>query len=84
MALTENLFVTDRNIAFSSTPVMCYLLSFGYLVVNSVHFLLTENIKMSNHGITIKLLFNLKYKRRWINVIFFCRINTMSMQCIKI
>ena len=52
--------VTDRNIAFSDTPVTCYLLSFGNVVVNSDHFLLTENIK-DNY---IILLFNSQYKRR--------------------
>jgi hypothetical protein len=32
-------------IAFSDTPVCtCYLLSFGNLVVNPVHILLTENV----------------------------------------
>jgi hypothetical protein len=30
---------------FSGTPSMCYLLSFGNLTVNPVHFMLTENIK---------------------------------------
>jgi hypothetical protein len=29
-----------------------------------------ENIKRGNQGITIILLFNSKYKRRWINKIF--------------
>ena len=42
--------VTDRNIAFSGTPSTCYLLSFGNLIVNPVHFLLTENIKRDNQG----------------------------------
>ena len=42
--------VTDRNIAFSGTPSTCYLLSFGNLIVNPVHFLLTENIKRDNRG----------------------------------
>ena len=42
-----------------------------YVVANWVHFLLTENIKMQgNQAIIIKMLFNSKYKRRWINVIF--------------
>ena len=45
--------VTDRNIAFSGTPVTCYLLSFGKLVVNPVHFLLTENIKTGYQGIIV-------------------------------
>ena len=66
--------VNDRNIVFSGTPFTCYLLSFGNLIVNPVHFLLTENIKRDNQGIIIYifviLLFNSKYKRRWINVIF--------------
>ena len=47
---------------------MFYMLSFGNLVVNPVHFLLTENMKRGYQGII--LLFNLKYQRRWINVIF--------------
>jgi hypothetical protein len=42
--------VTDRNIAFLSTPVTCYLLRFGDLVVNPVYFLLTGNIKRGNQG----------------------------------
>jgi hypothetical protein len=45
--------VTDRNIAFSGTPSTCYLLSFRNLIVNPVHFLLTENIKRGNQGIII-------------------------------
>ena len=67
---------TDQNIAFSSTPVICYLLSFGNLVVNPVHFLLTENIKRGNQEII--LLFNSKYKRQWFNVIFLQGINAVS------
>jgi hypothetical protein len=58
--------VTDRNIAFSCTPATYYLLNFGDLV-NTVHLLLTENIKRNNYIIS---LFNFKYKRQWINVIF--------------
>jgi len=38
---------------FSGTPVTCYLLSFGSLVVKPVHFLLTGNIKMGNQWIII-------------------------------
>jgi hypothetical protein len=60
--------VTDLNIAFSGTHSTYYLLSFGNLIVNPVHFLLTENIKRGNQGII--LLFNPKYKHQWINVIF--------------
>jgi hypothetical protein len=48
-------------IAFSGIPVACYPLSFGNLVVNPVHFLLTENMKRGYQGII--LLFNLKYQR---------------------
>jgi hypothetical protein len=44
---------TDRNIAFSGTPVTYYLLSFGILVVNPGHFLLTENIKRGTQWIII-------------------------------
>ena len=56
---------TDRNIAFSGTRDTCYLFSFGNLVVDAVHFLLTENI----HDNYI-ILFHLNYNRRWMNVIF--------------
>ena len=45
--------VIDRNIAFSGTPVTWYLLSFGNLIVNPAHFLLTENIKRGNQGIIV-------------------------------
>jgi len=45
--------VTERNIAFSGTPVTYYLLSFVNLAVNPVHFLLTENINSDNQGIII-------------------------------
>ena len=39
----------------TTTPnfMTCYLLSFGNLDVNLVHFLLTENIKRGNQGIII-------------------------------
>ena len=30
------------------------------------------------------ILFNSKYKRQWINVIFFCIIITILMRCLKI
>ena len=63
--------VTDRNIPFSGTTVTYYLLSFGNLAVNPVHFLLTEKYQkgqsMYNY---IILLFNLKYKCWWFIVIF--------------
>ena len=46
--------VTDRNIAFfSGTHSTCYLLNFGNLIENPVHFLLTENIRRGNQGIII-------------------------------
>ena len=45
--------VTGRNIAFSDTFVICYLLSFGNLIVHPVHFLLAENINRRNQGIII-------------------------------
>ena len=45
--------------AYSGTPIICYLLSFGDLVVNTVHLLLTCNIKRYNQGIIP--LFKLKY-----------------------
>jgi len=50
-----------------------YRLSFGNLVVNLVHFLLTENIKRGNH-----LIQNINVDR------FFCRISTILMQRLKI
>ena len=37
---------TDRNLTFSGTLSTYYLLSFANLIVNPVHFLLTENIKI--------------------------------------
>jgi len=45
--------VNDRNDSFSGTPVTGYMLSFGKLVVNPVHFLLTENITRNNQGIIV-------------------------------
>ena len=45
--------VTDRNIPFSGTHVTCYLLSFGKLVINPVHFMLSEIIKRGNQGIIV-------------------------------
>ena len=42
--------VTDRNIALSGTPVTCYLLSNGNLIVNPVQFMFTGNIKKGNQG----------------------------------
>jgi hypothetical protein len=47
------LSLTEIYSFFSGTLVTCYLLSFGYLVLNPVHFLLTENIKRGNQGILI-------------------------------
>ena len=38
----------NKYITFSDTSFTCHMLSFGKLVVNSVHFLLTENIKKGN------------------------------------
>ena len=63
--------VADRNIAFSGTPSTCYLVSFGNLIVNPVHFLLTEKYqKRQLRENYIILLSNSKYKRQWINLIF--------------
>ena len=62
--------VIDRNIAFSGTPVTCYLLSFGNLVVHPVHFLLTEYQKLQSRDNCIILSFNSRYKCQWFNVIF--------------
>ena len=42
------LSLTEIYIAFYGTPVTSYLFSFGYLVVNPVHFLLTDHIKRGN------------------------------------
>jgi hypothetical protein len=39
--------------SFSVTPVTYYPLNFDDLFVNTVHLLLTENIKTGNQGITI-------------------------------
>jgi len=47
------------------------MLSFGNILINAVHFLLTGNIKRGNQGIAIIIsLFNSKYKCQWISVIF--------------
>ena len=55
---------------FSGIPVICYLLSFEKLLVNPVHFLLTESIKGAIKGwLYIISLLNSKYKHQWINVI---------------
>jgi len=63
--------VTDRNGAFSGTLVTCYLLSFGNLVVNPVSFPVDRKYqKGQSRNNYIILLFNSKYKRRWVNVIF--------------
>jgi hypothetical protein len=35
------------------THVTCYLLSFGKEVLNTVYFLLTENIKKGNQGVIV-------------------------------
>ena len=48
-----NLYCRWPKYCFSSTPVTCYRLSVGKLVVNPVHFLLTENIKRGNQGIIV-------------------------------
>ena len=45
--------VTGRNNSFSGTPAKCYLLRFWKLIVNPVHFLLTENIKSVNQGVIV-------------------------------
>ena len=39
--------------SFSGTGFTCYLLSFQKLVLNTVHFLLTKNIKRGNKGIIV-------------------------------
>ena len=39
--------------SFSGTHVTCYLLSFGKEVLNTVYFLLTENIKKGNQGVIV-------------------------------
>jgi hypothetical protein len=52
-------------------PFVCYLLIFGNLIVNLVHFLLTEKYqKGQSRDNYIILFFNSKYKRQWINMIF--------------
>jgi len=58
---------TDRCMFFSGTPVTYYLLNFGDLFVNTVHLLLTENIKTGNIVILYNYMFpvfNLRYKRQ--------------------
>jgi hypothetical protein len=63
--------VTDRNIAFlvPLPHVTCWVLRI--IIVNPVHFLLRENIKMGkSRDNNIILLFNQKYKCQWINVNF--------------
>jgi len=54
--------------SFSGTPVTCYLLSFGKLVVNPVHFPVKYQKDQTYNCII--LLFNSKYKRLWSHVIF--------------
>ena len=76
--------VTNRNTAFSGTSVTCYMLSFGSLVVNPVHFLLTGNIKRGTQGI-IKYFYYLIQNINVNEFIWFvCRISTILMQCLKI
>ena len=59
------------NVNVEACPSTCYLLNFGNLIVNPVHFLVTENIRRGqSRDNCIVLLFNSKYKRRWINIIF--------------
>ena len=70
--------ITDRNIAFlvPLLHVICEVL--GELVLNPDY-----RQKGQSRNNCIILLFNSNSKRRWINL-FFCRINTISIQCLKI
>jgi hypothetical protein len=52
--------------SFSDTPVTCYLLRFVKLVKDPVH-IYQSRFSRDNY---IILLFNSKYERRWIDVIF--------------
>jgi hypothetical protein len=75
--------VTDRNIVFSGTLVTCNMLIFGNLVVNPVHFLLTENIKKrDNKGIILWFYYLVQNINVDALMWFFCWINTILMQCL--
>jgi hypothetical protein len=74
--------VTDRNRAFSGNPSICYPLRFRNLIVNPVHFLLTENIKRDNQGIII-LFYYLIQNRKVDGLWFFCKISAILMQGLK-
>ena len=61
------------TVTFSGTPFTCYLLSFGNLIVNPVHFLLTENIKRDNQGIIIQFYYLIQNINVNGKMWFFCR-----------
>jgi hypothetical protein len=68
----------------SGTPVTCYLLIFGKLVVNPVHFLLPEIIQRDNQGIIVYFNYLIQnitpHRLLW----FVCRLSNMLLQCLKI
>ena len=90
ITLTGYIFVIYchwQKYSFSGTTIICYLLSVVKLLLNPVHFLLTENIRRGNQGI-LPYFFYICILTQNINVDglmwFFCRINTILMQCLKI
>jgi hypothetical protein len=64
--LEESVHVLIIN-TITGTPVTCYLLSFGNLVVILVHFLLKENIKRGSQGINIIIL----SRECWVHIFCF-------------
>jgi hypothetical protein len=68
--------VTDRN-SFSDTIPTCYLLSFGNLIVNPVHFLLRDNIKRHTRDTIIWFYYFIQNINIHVLMWFFCRINTI-------
>ena len=68
----------------SGTLVTCNMLIFGNLVVNPVHFLLTENIKRDNKGIILWFYYLVQNINVDALMWFFCWISTILMQCLEI
>ena len=73
-----------KYIFFSGTLVTCNMLIFGNLVVNPVHFLLTENIKRDNKGIILWFYYLVQNINVDALMWFFCWISTILMQCLEI
>ena len=77
--------VTGRNIVFFW--YLCHLLPVELWEPNCTSSSLSvgrKYQKAQSRDNYILLLFNSKYKRQWINVCFFCRMSTISIQCLKV